>query len=112
MRGVLEADHFRHLEVDVAVDEIVVEHAAGLEKVTVGVETTQRLAQRAADGRNLLQLRRRQVVKILVDGAGAGNSPAAVQFERLAYFARAQDAAPGRPVFNRTVGLRDSWGRG
>jgi hypothetical protein len=30
MRGVFEADHFLHLEVDVAVDEVVVEHAAGL----------------------------------------------------------------------------------
>jgi glutaminyl-tRNA synthetase len=41
----------------------------------------------------------------------SGNSPAAVQFERLGYFARDQDSAPGRPVFNRTVGLRDTWGK-
>ena len=38
MRGVLEADHFRHLQVDVAVDEVVVEHAAGLEELAVLVE--------------------------------------------------------------------------
>jgi glutaminyl-tRNA synthetase len=41
----------------------------------------------------------------------SGNSPAAVQFERLGYFARDKDSAPGRPVFNRTVGLRDTWGK-
>src|SRR5215470_7634113 len=43
--------------------------------------------------------------------AAADNSPAPVQFERLGYFARDQDSAPGRPVFNRTVGLRDTWGK-
>jgi glutaminyl-tRNA synthetase len=39
----------------------------------------------------------------------ADNSPAPVQFERLGYFARDKDSAPGKPVFNRTVGLRDSY---
>jgi glutaminyl-tRNA synthetase len=35
-----------------------------------------------------------------------------VQFERLGYFvADWRDSAPGRPVFNRTVGLRDTWGK-
>ncbi|MBM4439502.1 MAG: glutamine--tRNA ligase/YqeY domain fusion protein [Candidatus Rokubacteria bacterium] len=34
------------------------------------------------------------------------------QFERLGYFvADWKDTAPGRPVFNRTVGLRDTWGK-
>ena len=33
------------------------------------------------------------------------------QFERLGYFCvDAKDSAPGRPVFNRAVTLRDSWG--
>ena len=33
------------------------------------------------------------------------------QFERQGYFcADEKDSAPGRPVFNRTVTLRDSWG--
>ena len=41
----------------------------------------------------------------------AGNSPAPVQFERLGYFARDKDSAPGKPVFNRTVGLRDSYAK-
>ncbi|MHA1536258.1 MAG: glutamine--tRNA ligase/YqeY domain fusion protein [Alphaproteobacteria bacterium] len=34
-----------------------------------------------------------------------------VQFERTGYFALDPDSAPGKPVFNRTVGLRDSWGK-
>jgi glutaminyl-tRNA synthetase len=33
------------------------------------------------------------------------------QFERHGYFCvDARDSAPGRPVFNRAVTLRDSWG--
>jgi glutaminyl-tRNA synthetase len=35
-----------------------------------------------------------------------------LQFERLGYFARDPDqGADGRPVFNKTVGLRDTWGK-
>ena len=34
------------------------------------------------------------------------------QFERLGYFARDPDSgADGRPVFNRTIGLRDTWAK-
>jgi len=34
------------------------------------------------------------------------------QFERLGYFCvDVRDSAPGRPVFNRIVALRDSWGK-
>ncbi len=33
-----------------------------------------------------------------------------VQFERVGYFCVDPDSAPGRPVYNRTIGLRDSWG--
>jgi glutaminyl-tRNA synthetase len=44
-----------------------------------------------------------------VGEAGAG---ARFQFERLGYFAADPlDSAPGRPVFNRVVTLRDSWAR-
>jgi glutaminyl-tRNA synthetase len=35
----------------------------------------------------------------------------AVQFERSGYFAKDPDSRPGRPVFNRTVGLRDTWAK-
>jgi glutaminyl-tRNA synthetase len=41
----------------------------------------------------------------------AGNTGDAVQFERQGYFTRDQDSAPGKPVFNRTVGLRDTWAK-
>ena len=39
------------------------------------------------------------------------NSEAPVQFERQGYFVRDRDSAPGKPVFNRTVGLRDTWAK-
>jgi len=35
----------------------------------------------------------------------------AVQFERSGYFALDPDSKPGLPVFNRTVGLRDTWAK-
>jgi glutaminyl-tRNA synthetase len=35
----------------------------------------------------------------------------AVQFERLGYFCRDRDSTSSRPVFNRTVGLRDTWAK-
>ena len=34
-----------------------------------------------------------------------------VQFERLGYFAADPDGSSGAPVFNRTVGLRDTWAK-
>ena len=33
------------------------------------------------------------------------------QFERLGYFCADKDTAPGKPVFNRTVALRDTWAK-
>ena len=42
--------------------------------------------------------------------AGA-NAEGAVQFERQGYFFRDPDSAPGRLVYNRTVGLRDTWAK-
>jgi hypothetical protein len=48
--------------------------------------------------------------------AAASASPAEIRlydrpFERQGYFCLDRDAAPGRLVFTRTVGLRDSWAR-
>ena len=34
-----------------------------------------------------------------------------VQFERLGYFCPDPDSAPGRLVFNRTLGLKDTWAK-
>ncbi len=41
-------------------------------------------------------------------GAAPGNR---YQFERQGYFCVDPDSAPERPVFNRTVGLRDTWAK-
>ena len=35
----------------------------------------------------------------------------AVQFERLGYFAPDPDGTPEKPVFNRTMTLRDTWAK-
>jgi glutaminyl-tRNA synthetase len=43
--------------------------------------------------------------------AAADTSQGTVQFERQGYFYRDADSTPGRPVFNRTVGLRDTWAK-
>jgi glutaminyl-tRNA synthetase len=47
-------------------------------------------------------------VEAVVDAAPAGTR---YQFERVGYFSKDPDSAPGRPVFNRTVGLRDTWAK-
>jgi len=44
-------------------------------------------------------------------GLTGANSDATVQFERQGYFVRDPDSVPGQLVFNRTVGLRDSWAK-
>jgi glutaminyl-tRNA synthetase len=41
----------------------------------------------------------------------ADNAEGPVQFERLGYFFRDRDSTPGKPVFNRTIGLKDSYAR-
>ncbi len=33
------------------------------------------------------------------------------QFERLGYFCADQDSTPEKPVFNRTVALKDTWAK-
>jgi glutaminyl-tRNA synthetase len=47
-----------------------------------------------------------------VEPALAGDNAAEpMQFERQGYFVRDPDSKPGRLVFNRTVGLRDTWAK-
>jgi glutaminyl-tRNA synthetase len=41
----------------------------------------------------------------------AAEPGARFQFERLGYFCADRDSTPGRPVFNRTVTLKDSWAK-
>src|SRR4051794_22955541 len=66
MGGVLESINLPHLEFDVAVDEVVVEHAAFLEEGTVAVHRFECLTQTAAYRGNLAQLFRWQRIQILV----------------------------------------------
>jgi glutaminyl-tRNA synthetase len=33
------------------------------------------------------------------------------QFERIGYFSKDADSSDGKPVFNKTVGLKDSWAK-
>ena len=42
---------------------------------------------------------------------GDAKTGEAIQFERQGYFAVDPDAAPAKPVFNRTIGLRDSYAK-
>ena len=44
-------------------------------------------------------------------GWATADADATIQFERQGYFRRDPDSTPERPVFNRTVGLRDSWAK-
>jgi glutaminyl-tRNA synthetase len=47
----------------------------------------------------------------MVEPSLATPPEAPVQFERLGYFVADPDSAPDRPVYNRTIGLRDSWAK-
>ncbi len=55
----------------------------------------------------------KRVVSAYVEAALAAAPPDAhFQFERQGYFVSdLVDTAPGRPVFNQTVTLKDSWAR-
>jgi glutaminyl-tRNA synthetase len=57
-----------------------------------------------------------QSLEILPDArvepsVASDNSNAVVQFERQGYFVRDKESAPGKPVFNRTIGLRDTFAK-
>jgi glutaminyl-tRNA synthetase len=52
------------------------------------------------------------VVQGLVEpGVANATAGARFQFERQGYFCVDRDSAPGKPVFNRTVTLRDTWAK-
>ena len=52
-----------------------------------------------------------KIVEALIEPAPAGlPAGSSVQFERSGYYCVDPDSEPGRPVFNRTVTLKDSWG--
>ncbi|WMW67117.1 glutamine--tRNA ligase/YqeY domain fusion protein [Nitratidesulfovibrio liaohensis] len=53
-----------------------------------------------------------KTVTAMLEPAPADVAPGTrVQFERIGYFCADKDGTPGKPVFNRTVGLRDSWAK-
>ncbi|MHB1044728.1 MAG: glutamine--tRNA ligase/YqeY domain fusion protein [Thermoanaerobaculia bacterium] len=53
-----------------------------------------------------------EVRQAFVEPTLAAGAPGAFfQFERLGYFTVDADATPGKPVFNRSVGLRDTWAK-
>jgi glutaminyl-tRNA synthetase len=53
-----------------------------------------------------------KVVNAFVEPSLANAVPGArYQFERLGYFCVDPDSTPGKPVFNRTVTLRDTWAK-
>ena len=52
------------------------------------------------------------VVEGLADPSMVGLTPGeCLQFERLGYFTADRDSTPERPVFNRTVTLKDTWAK-
>ena len=71
--------------------------------------------QPGADGEDFLTQLNPDSMKVVsgfVEPAAAALEPGAVvQFERVGYFACDPDSTAERPVFNRTVTLKDSWSR-
>lgn len=70
-------------------------------------------ADEEKDYRDLLNPDSLQVVEAMIEPSLAGFEPEApLQFERVGYFTPDKDSTVEKPVFNRTVGLRDSWVKG
>jgi glutaminyl-tRNA synthetase len=57
---------------------------------------------------NSLEVLQNCLFELAIAGVSAGER---FQFERLGYFCADKDTQPGKPVFNRTVGLKDSWAK-
>src|SRR5260370_30994514 len=57
---------------------------------------------------NSLEVLTHPKIEPLLANAAAGSR---YQFERLGYFCADLDSKPGRPVFNRTVALKDAWAK-
>jgi glutaminyl-tRNA synthetase len=55
-----------------------------------------------------LELRKGAKLEPSLNNAPAGSR---YQFERLGYFSVDLDSTPGKPVFNRTVALKDTWAK-
>ncbi len=72
-------------------------------------------AEPDADGRDyktVLNARSLEVITAKLEPSLKNASPEArYQFERLGYFCLDKDATPERPVFNRTITLKDAWAK-
>jgi glutaminyl-tRNA synthetase len=73
-------------------------------------------AKPSPDAANFVADLNPQSLEILRDariepGVAQGNSSDVVQFERQGYFVRDKDSTPDHPVFNRTIGLRDTFAK-
>jgi glutaminyl-tRNA synthetase len=76
----------------------------------------QLFARPAPDASNFVADLNPNSLEILADARlepsiAESNSFEPMQFERQGYFTRDPDSSPGRPVFNRTVGLRDTFAK-
>jgi glutaminyl-tRNA synthetase len=71
------------------------------------------LADESVDWRTYLNPRSLEVLTgcKLEPSLGQAKPGTLVQFERLGYFCADRDGTPERPVFNRTIGLRDTWAK-
>ena len=104
-------------------DSVKVKGVIGWVGAEEGVQAEVRLydrlfteAQPDAGGRNFLSVLNPnscQIVQAWVEpSAVQAAAESHFQFERLGYFATDRnDHQPGKPVFNRAVGLKDSWGK-
>ena len=68
------------------------------------------------DAANFVADLKPQSLEILTDARiepaiAQGNASEPMQFERQGYFVRDKDSTPDRPVFNRTIGLRDTFAK-
>lgn len=65
-----------------------------------------------ADFKQHINPRSLEIVRAKVEPTLAEALPAVAQFERLGYFCvDAKDSRPGQLVFNRTIALKDPWGK-
>lgn len=70
----------------------------------------------AADGRDFHELLNPDSLKVLTncyveDYAAGKKAGDFLQFQRIGYFTPDLDTTPEKPVFNRTVGLKDTWAK-
>ncbi|HJS30611.1 MAG TPA: glutamine--tRNA ligase/YqeY domain fusion protein [Alphaproteobacteria bacterium] len=89
---------------------------AATDAVSAEVRLYDRLFTRPDPGADILADLNPNSLEVLHDcriepALAEATTGAAVQFERQGYFCLDVESRPGRPVFNRTIGLRDTWAK-